>query len=60
MNHDLELILAEICAIAHKHEVQRWLDYPGTDAEKLAKVLGLAREALALVRGGPVAGAPMK
>jgi hypothetical protein len=41
------LALREICHLAHKHEVQYWLDAPGSDTEKLTKILVLAREALA-------------
>jgi len=46
----LEQLLSDICHQAHKHEVQYWLDAPGTDSEKLGNVLKLAREALHLVR----------
>jgi hypothetical protein len=46
----LEALLAEICRLAHKHEVQTWLDAPGTDAEKLHAILSRSREALAIVR----------
>lgn len=56
----LERNLLEICRLAHKHEVQHWLDAPGTDTEKLAAILPLARECLAVLRdatenrsGGP-------
>jgi hypothetical protein len=45
-----EQFFVQITKLAHKHEVQYWKDEPGTDAEKLAKILTLAREGLALVR----------
>lgn len=44
----MEQLLSDICHLAHKHEVQYWLDAPGTDGEKLAQILKLARDALAL------------
>jgi hypothetical protein len=47
----LEQLLADICHLSYKHEVQSWRDAPGTDAEKLAAVLKLARDGLAIVRG---------
>ena len=46
----LEQLLSDICFTAHKHEVQYWLDAPGTDAEKLWEVQCMARNALALLR----------
>ena len=46
----LDGLLSEICRQAHKHEVQTWNDAPGTDAEKLRRILDAAREALAIVR----------
>jgi len=46
----LEQLLGDICFQAHKHEVQNWLDAPGTDAERLQEVLRMARNALALLR----------
>jgi len=39
--------LERILKIAFKHEVQYWLDEPGTDAEKLARIVSICREALA-------------
>lgn len=38
-------------ALSYKHEVEYWLDAPGTDAEKLAKITGILREALAKAEG---------
>jgi hypothetical protein len=49
-SHRLEALLGEICYQAHKHEVQHWNDAPGTDAEKLKRIIVAAREALAIVR----------
>lgn len=43
---EAEELLEEICRLAHKHEVQSWLDANGTDAEKLEAILPLARELL--------------
>lgn len=40
----------KICGSAHKHEVQYWLDEKGTDAEKLERVLGWAREIYTLAK----------
>jgi hypothetical protein len=37
--------LKAIRTLAHKHEVQYWLDAPGTDAEKLAKIMPLVWDA---------------
>lgn len=47
----IEQLLSDICQLAHKHEVQYWLDAKGTDAEKLKAILTLARNALAVHRG---------
>ena len=47
----IDQLLSDICHLAHKHEVQTWLDAPGTDAEKLQQVLMLARNTLAVHRG---------
>ena len=49
----IKKLLEEICFLSHKHEVQYWLDAPGSDEEKLRKVSTMAREALALVRNEP-------
>lgn len=46
----VERLLADICYQSFRHEVQVWKDAPGTDAERLRKILTLAREALSLVR----------
>lgn len=35
-----------ILKIAAKHEVQYWLDEPGTDAEKLARIVRICRDIL--------------
>ncbi len=40
-------------AIAFKYEVQYWLDAPGTDAEKLAQIVGVMRDAIAAAKGSP-------
>jgi hypothetical protein len=37
----------QIARLAHKHEVQYWLDEPGTDAEKLGRILAIARDGIA-------------
>lgn len=50
----LEQLLSDICFQAHKHEVQYWKDAEGTDAEKLAAILVMAREALWIVRNDRV------
>jgi hypothetical protein len=42
----VHMCVVAITKLAHKHEVQTWLDHPGTDADKLDAVLRLAREAL--------------
>ena len=47
----VEQLLSDICYLSHKHEVQYWLDAPGTPDEKLRQVLFLARKALAVVTG---------
>lgn len=47
----IEQLFADICHLAHKHEVQTWKDATGTDAEKLKEVLKLARNGLGLIRG---------
>jgi hypothetical protein len=49
-NEVMQQLLSDITHLAHKHEVQYWLDAPGTDAEKLLAILSLARNALALQR----------
>lgn len=46
MPKTLKTALNEILKLAHKHEVQYWLDAPGTDAEKLAKIVTICRDAL--------------
>ena len=43
---DIKTALNEILKLAHKHEVQYWLDAPGTDAEKLVKIVRICRDAL--------------
>ncbi len=43
----------ETLAIAFKYEVQYWLDAPGTDAEKLAQIVGVMRDAIAAAKGSP-------
>lgn len=35
----IEQLLLDICYQSHRHEVQYWLDAPGTDREKLDAVL---------------------
>lgn len=45
----LKFRLNEISHRAHKHEVQYWLDAPGTDDEKLAQILGSSRDMMGLV-----------
>jgi hypothetical protein len=50
--------LDKIMKLAHKHEVQYWLDEPGTDAEKLGRILKIARDAfhdIAEAEAGPSA-----
>lgn len=49
-NKTLDSLLSGICQQSYKHEVQHWLDAKGTDAEKLRRILDLARDALHLVR----------
>jgi hypothetical protein len=43
--------LDEILKLAHKHEAQYWLDAPGTDAERLARIVKIGRNALAEAKG---------
>lgn len=45
----LKFRLNEIAYRAHKHEVQYWLNAPGTDDEKLGQILGSTREMLSLI-----------
>lgn len=45
----LKFRLNEIAHRAHKHEVQYWLNCPGTDDEKLGQILGSTREMLSLI-----------
>lgn len=46
----LEQLICDILHQSFKHEVQNWKDAPGTDAEKLAEIVKLARQALALLK----------
>ncbi len=46
----IEQLLGDICHLAHKHEVQYWLNAPGTDAKKLGQILKLSRKALAVFK----------
>jgi hypothetical protein len=46
-NERLRAALERCLQIAFKHEVQYWLDEPGTDAEKLSRIVAEARAALA-------------
>ncbi len=48
-NEVIRQLLEDICHTLHKHEVQTWKDCDGTDAERMATALILAREALAVV-----------
>jgi tryptophan synthase alpha subunit len=50
----LEQLLSDICHLSHRHEVQHWLDAPGTPEERLRNILTLAREALYVQRTGDV------
>lgn len=47
----IEQLFGDICHLSHRHEVQYWLDAPGTPEERLRDILTLARKGLALVRG---------
>lgn len=47
----LEQLFKDICHLSHKHQVQYWLDAPGTDDEKLRDILKMSRDGLALVQG---------
>lgn len=42
-------ITERILKIAFKHQDQHWLDYPGTDSEKLGKIVGEVRDLLELL-----------
>lgn len=42
--------LEAVLKIAFKHETQFWLDEPGTDAEKLAKIVRICRDAIAAAK----------
>jgi hypothetical protein len=53
---DKKEALNEILKLAAKHEVQYWLDAPGTDAEKLAKIVRICRDALDDGPTDPLAG----
>lgn len=46
----VEEALSRITTLAHKHEVQTWLDAKGTDEEKLRRILEIARDALFALR----------
>lgn len=35
-----------ICGLSHRHEVQYWLDEPGTPEQRLGKILSIARSGL--------------
>lgn len=50
----IEQLLSDICHLAHRHEVQYWLDAPGNPVERLREILTLSREALHLVRESKV------
>lgn len=47
----MKTALDKIMSLAHKHEVQYWLNAPGTDEEKLGRILNIAREAFAAAQG---------
>ncbi|MCX6141628.1 MAG: hypothetical protein NTZ35_00260 [Ignavibacteriales bacterium] len=43
-------LFKDICYVAFKHEVHRWMDEVGTDGEKLEAILAMAREGLFMER----------
>lgn len=47
---EVERLALSICRIAGKHEVQYWKNEPGTNAQKLARVLTAAREIVAIAK----------
>jgi hypothetical protein len=47
-----EAALLKILQIAAKYEVQYWLDEPGTDAEKLGRIVAICRDTLFEMRNG--------
>lgn len=42
-------IAERILHLAFKHEVQTWLDAPGTDSQKLGRIVGEARDLIELL-----------
>lgn len=40
---DPQQVIDLILAVAFKHEIQYWRDFPGTDAERLAKIVEVCR-----------------
>ena len=42
---EMRRALDKILTLAFKHEVQYWLDAPGTDAERLGQIVVICREA---------------